>query len=434
MDLLDLTASQAAPLLQSGALGAEEFARACLDRVATRDPLVRTWTSLSADHVLAQARELDRAGPGSGGPLHGLPVGVKDVILTHDLPTQYNSALYRGFHPRIDAACVALLRAAGAVVMGKTDTVEFAATGRRALTRNPHDLGRTPGGSSSGSAAAVADRQVPLALGTQTGGSMIRPASFCGAHAFKPTWGLASNEGCKRFSPTLDTLGWFGRSVDDLSLLLDVLAPPPVVAEPVSTEPGRLRIALCRTPMWERTEAPTRDAFEAAATMLRAAGAELVEIDFPSAMDDLPALQLRVMYGEARPTFWSEHRRFPGRLEASLQAQVDDGHDIPPAALRDALDRAALARIAFDRLAEPFDAVLTPSVPGVAPVGLANTGDLVFCGLWTLLHVPCVNLPGWQDGAGLPVGLTLTGPRYADRRVLGAAAAIERLLHASDSR
>ena len=419
---LAATAMRAA--LHAGTLSAEALARSCLDRVALRDTELRAWTAIDPDAVLARARELDRLDAAARGPLHGLPVGIKDVILTHDLPTQYNSPLHQGFHPRIDASCVRLLRQAGAMIFGKTDTVEFAATGRKALTRNPHGMAHTPGGSSSGSAAAVADGHVPLALGTQTGGSMMRPASFCGVWAFKPTWGLVSTEGCKSYAPTLDTLGWFARSAADLGLLLDVFDPEPAATAPPSPLAG-LRIATCRTPMWARADPSTQRAFEAAAQALRAAGAGVEDLALPVGFERLPALQLLLMHAEGRASLLCEYRDHPEVLEASLRDQVLNRSGTTRVQLRDAYDEAAARRTEFDGLAQGFDAILVPSAVGEAPIGLAATGDLVFNGLWTLLHVPCINVPLWQGSQGLPVGLTLLAPRYADRQALAVAQAIE---------
>jgi Asp-tRNA(Asn)/Glu-tRNA(Gln) amidotransferase A subunit family amidase len=409
--------------LRSGALSAQTLAQACLQRVAQRDADVRAWTTLRPDLVLAQAAAADhrRAQGLPLGPLHGLPVGVKDVIATADLPTQHNSPLHQGEQPGVDAACVSLLRAAGAVIFGKTDTVEFAATGRRAATRNPHDLARTPGGSSSGSAAAVADRHVPLALGTQTGGSTIRPASFCGIWAIKPTWGLVSTEGCKRYAPTLDTLGWMAQSAADLRLLLDVFDAEPAPAAAMPFALGGARIAVCHTPMWARADPATQQALLDAQAMLQQAGAQVEELPLPPAFAALPALQLLVMRAEGGVSFLNEYRLHGDALEASLRDQVLQTDGSTRAQLCAAYDAAAACRTQFDALAAGFDAVLTPSTPGVAPLGLQNTGDLVFNGLWTLLHVPCVNVPGWTGEHGLPVGLTLTGPRFADRQVLAVA-------------
>jgi Asp-tRNA(Asn)/Glu-tRNA(Gln) amidotransferase A subunit family amidase len=418
-DPTDLTAAEAAAQLHSGALTAEWLARACLERVATRDADVRAWTFIDPAGVIARARELDKRQ--ARGPLHGLPVGVKDVILTHDMPTQHNSPLYQGHHPKLDAACVSLLRSAGAIVLGKTDTVEFASTGRRALTRNPRNLAYGPGGSSSGSAAAVADRHVPLALGTQTAGSVVRPASFCGVWGMKPTWGLVSREGAKTNAYSLDTIGWFGRSAADLALIYDVYDPEPGKIEPLGL--ASARVAVCRTPVWDQASPETRAALEDGAAALRSAGATVIDWELPASFRDLPQLQILVMRAEARSAFLADARAHPGQLEDSLQAQVDNAFGYTRADLLHAYNTAAACRAEFDRLAAGFDAILAPSAPGIAPEGLASVGDPTFNGLWTLLHVPTVNVPGFSGPHGLPVGLTVTGPRFADRKVLAAAQA-----------
>src|ERR1700676_4702177 len=221
-DLSRLTAATISAKLLDGEITGEQLARACLARIAARQADVRAWSYVDPDVVIRQARELDKLP--SRGTLHGIPFGIKDIYNTADMPTQHNSPIYTGHRPNIDAATVGTLRAAGALILGKTDTMEFASTGRLAATRNPHNLERTPGGSSSGSAAAVADFHVPLAFGTQTGGSLIRPASYCGVYDLKPTWNAVSAEGITLISTTLDTAGWYGRSVADLALVADAFA------------------------------------------------------------------------------------------------------------------------------------------------------------------------------------------------------------------
>jgi Asp-tRNA(Asn)/Glu-tRNA(Gln) amidotransferase A subunit family amidase len=415
-----LTASEASALIRAGQISVEDLARSCLERVAERDAEIRAWTYLDPEAVIQQARELDKRA--EKGPLHGIPIGVKDMIDTKDMPTQHNSPIYRGHRPGVDASCVATLRAAGALIFGKTETVEFAAGGRKALTRNPFDYRRTPGGSSSGSAASVADCHVPLALGTQTGGSTIRPASFCGVFAMKPSWGVVNREGLKIYSVTLDTLGWYGRSVADLALLCDVFAiEDDEVPTPFSL-PGA-RIALCRSPVWEHAEPASRDALAAAAGMLRSAGAEIVELELPRSFDKIAAAQETVMRGEGKAAFLSEYRANFALLHDEFRAKVENRDKITRAMLRDAYDLAARCRVEFDAIASLYDAVLTPSAKGEAPVGLHATGDAIFNRVWTLLHVPCVNVPGFKGPNGLPVGVTLTSPRFTDRRLLRVAEA-----------
>lgn len=414
----ELGAAEAATMIRAGTLTAERLARACLDRIDARDPDIRAWTYVDRDHVLRQARELDRGS--HRGPLHGIPIGVKDMIDTADMPTQHNSPIYAGHRPGQDAAAVATLRAAGAIILGKTDTTEFAAAGRQSWTRNPHDVARTPGGSSAGSAAAVADHQVPLALGTQTGGSTIRPASFCGIFALKPTWGAVSREGVKLYSATLDTLTWFARAIPDLDLMCDVFDIRDDA--PAATPPlAGLRIAVCRTPAWPEAEPGTPEALDAAAERLAQAGATVTPLDLPPEFDALGDMQRIVMYGEGRSSFLSLARTHPHLLHDEFFHRVENRDGITHAQLTGAYDHAARCRTLFDGLAARYDAVLTPSAKGEAPPG-RHPGDAVFNRMWTLLHVPCVNVPGHFGPNGMPVGVTLTAPRYHDRALLRVAA------------
>ena len=418
--LFNLAASDALTMLRSGSLSVEDYASACLARIAARDHEVHAWAFLDPDLVIAEARLLDQRTV--RGPLHGLPVGIKDIILTRDMPTRYNSSIYRDALPAHDAACVALLRGAGALILGKTETVEFAATGSPPPTANPHDLRRTPGGSSSGSATCVADGHVPLALGTQTGGSMIRPASFCGVFAMKPTWGLVSRDGVKAFAPTLDTIGWFARTAQDLALLYNVFDPEP--ADIAAFQVAGARIAVCRSPFWDQAEPATQAAFMEGARRLRDAGAYVVDLELPDAFAALGKVQGQIMRAEGRSSFLSEYRQAADRLHPSIRAIVENREGLSRQELRAAYDQAAEARAAFDLIAPGFDAVFTPSVPGEAPVGLAHTGAMTFNAMWTLLHVPCIHVPGFSGPSGMPVGLTLTCGRYDDRKLLGVAAAV----------
>ena len=426
-DLTHLTATDARARIEAGCLTASALTAACLDRIAMREPDIHAWAHI-ADGPARRAAEALDDGP-TGGSLHGLPIGIKDVIQTRDVPTRHNSALYDDPDPTPDAPCVTLLRQAGAVILGKTETVEFAATGRVAPTRNPVDLRCTPGGSSSGSAAAVADFHVPLALGTQTGGSIIRPAAYCGVYGVKPTWGLVSREGAKTFAPSLDTIGWFARSAEDLGLLYNVLDPEPADGVDVLS-PGAARIAVCRTAVWDQAEAATREALDEAIRRLKAAGAEVVELTLPPMFDDALAIQGVIMKGEARASFLADQRLYGGALHPNLAGYVANADGISRTDLREAYDRAAAMRLAFDEIGAPFDAVLTPSVTGEAPEGLASTGSYAFNALWSLIHAPCVNVPGLTGSNGRPVGLTVAGPRFADRRVLAAAAMLGALIGA----
>ncbi|WP_083656119.1 amidase [Mongoliimonas terrestris] len=421
-----LTASAASARLAAGTLTSEALTRACLERIAARDGDLKAFAYLDPDRAIRIARELDKEPRRS--PLHGVPVAVKDMIDTADMPTAYNSPLFDGHRPSLDAACVAVLRAAGAVLIGKTETTEFAAAGRDAPTGNPHDLSRTSGGSSAGSAAAVGDAQVPLALGTQTGGSTIRPASFCGAYALKPSWSTVSREGAKFYSVSLDTVGWYARSVADLDLMADLFGLPGDPA-PVAG-PAGLRIAVCRSPEWESTEAPSRDALMDAAARLRDAGAVVDELTLPPRFDGLTAAHKVILHSEGRTAFLPLARTFGDRLHDDFRSRVENREGFSADDLIAAYDLAALCRVAFDGIARSYDAVLTPSAPGEAPVG-RRPGNPVMNQIWTLLHVPCVNVPAFTGPNRMPVGVTLAGPRLSDRRLLAVAAALAPVLDRS---
>lgn len=415
--------------VRQGRTTVETWVRTCLDRIGERETDVRAWAHIYPEAALEQARRLDAETP--RGLLHGLPIGVKDVILTADLPTSYNSPIYADFNPKCDAACVKLLRAAGALILGKTETVEFAAAVRLAQTHNPLDLRRTPGGSSSGSAAAVADGHVPVALGTQTGGSLIRPASFCGVAAFKPTWSRISRDGIKMYSASLDTLGWFARSVADLALVYAALVPDPLPLPLPARGPLGLRVAICETPFADRAQDYTRIGLRRAAGALTAAGVAVDRLILPQEFDDVDKCHRTIMRAEGRPAFLPEYVADHELLNDQFRELVRNVDAYSDADLCAAYDHAARLRRIFDDMASGYDAVLTYSAPGEAPLGLHNNGSADFNSLWTLLHAPCVNVPAFDGPDGMPVGLTVTGPRFADIDVLRAADTIHRVLAAA---
>ncbi len=423
----DLTASDSSRAMCEGLLSSEALVRSCLDRINERDAEVKAFSYLDAGHALRQARERDKEP--SRGPLHGIPIAIKDMIDTADQPTQFNSPIYFGHRPARDAACVRTLRALGAVILGKTDTHEFAAAGRMPATRNPHDLRCTAGGSSSGSAAAVADRMVPLALGTQTGGSTIRPASFCGIFGLKPTFGEVSFEGAKPFAPSLDTLGWMARSVADLALLAEAFGVLTDGWQPCESVRG-LRLGLCRTPMWPEAEPSSQDAVERAAATLARAGAMVSEIVLPESFARMNEHHDIVMQGEGRAAFRDLYLAEPVRLHDEFRAKVENRLGISGRRLAEARDAIAANRPVFDGLAKNFDAVLTPAAPGEAPQSLETTGLATFSRMWTALHVPCVAVPFAHGPRGLPVGVQLVGARYADRALLEVADPVARCLGA----
>lgn len=411
-----LDAWQAAALLARRELQAVDLVRACLDRIAEREPQVQAFVQLNADAALAQARQLD-AGP-LRGVLHGLPFGVKDVFDTFDLPAAYGSPIYAGQQPRADAAAVALCREAGALMLGKTVTTELANMYPGA-TRNPHNPAHTPGGSSSGSAAAVADGMLPLALGTQTAGSVIRPAAFCGVVGYKPSHNRVPKAGVKSLSETLDTLGGFGRSVRDAALLGSVLIGDPRLADPAAfAQPVAPRIGFCRTPDWALADSDTQQAWAQAEAALAGHGAPL---ELPAGLSGLVALQKAVQAFETARSLSHERLRHPGQLSAPLNALIADGLAISGEAHAQNLLATAGARQQVQALFSQHDVLLAPSSIGEAPGGLENTGDPLFCRGWTLLGLPCVHLPFARGRNGLPVGLQLVGAYGDDYRLLAAA-------------
>lgn len=406
--------------MQRGDLTSEAYVSACLARIRSREPQVQAWAAVDEAQALEQARARDREPRRSA--LHGIPVGFKDVIRTADLPTAFNSPIYEGFRPNEDAHSVAVLRAMGAVVLGKTQTLEFACGGRFPPTHNPWDLARTPGGSSSGSGAAVADGMVPLALGTQTGGSTIRPASFCGVFGMKPTWGRIPFDGTKSFAPHLDTIGLYGRSIDDLRLLAEAFAlfdhPEPQVA----TDAAKLRLGVCRTPYWNEAEPAAQAAFDALLADLAKRGIALKDVELPDRFASINTWQDDVMQDGGRSAFWPEMLTRPALLHDEFKAKLNNHLGLTPARMRRALDAIAECRMAFEASLDGIDAVLSLSAPGIAPLGLQSQGMATFNRLWTAMQVPCVSVPALRGQNGLPIGLQLIHRRYEDHRLLDAVA------------
>lgn len=414
--LHELGAAQAAALLQRRELKAEDLVRACLERVAARNDDLQAFTHVDAVSALAQARALD-AGP-VRGPLHGLPLGVKDLFDTTDLPTAYGSAVYAHHRPAADAASVALCREAGAVVLGKTVTTEFAYF-TPGPTVNPHNALHTPGGSSSGSAAAVADHLVPLALGTQTAGSIIRPAAYCGVVGYKPSVGRVVSAGVKSLSPTLDVIGGFGRSVEDAALLGAVLTGDLRLME--HHVHGTLRIGLFPSPSWPEADADTQKAWDQATQALAKNSDHCQDQALTQDFGELIQLQKDVMSYEMARSLSFERLRHREALSPALQTLLDTGMAISGAQHAAHLQRTADWRLRIDALFERHDVLLTPSTTGAAPEGLAATGDPLFCRSWSLLGLPAVHLPLLRNAKGLPVGLQLVGRMGEDHKLLAAA-------------
>jgi Asp-tRNA(Asn)/Glu-tRNA(Gln) amidotransferase A subunit family amidase len=423
-DLCRLSASELAAGLRRRELKAIDVTEACLARIAEREPVLHAWACFDADYAGRQARDLD-AGP-IRGPLHGLPIGVKDIFDTAELPTEYGSPIYRGHRPAGDAACVALARAAGAVVLGKTASTEFAVYSSTA-TVNPHNAVHTPGGSSSGSAAAVADAMAPLAFGTQTAGSIIRPASFCGIVGYKPTHGTIGRAGVKLLAESLDTVGVFARSATDAALFVGALTARDDLLE-LPDMSGPLRIGLCRTHEWSHLEADAAAALEESARRLAASGAVLRSVDLPDDFAELGDAHTAIFGYEAARNLAHERRLYEEQLTPRLRKELEAGEGVT-APRYDAAQR--LARDCRRRLPSVMadcDVLIAPSATGEAPKGLESTGGPVMNRVWTLLQVPCVNVPCGQGSRGLPLGLQVIGRCGDDARTLAAATRIgERL-------
>lgn len=423
-ELYKLDATTLSQRVRTGMVRVTDIAESLIDRIAEREPQVKAYAFFDPDLVRDRARLLDEVP--RKGPLHGVPIAVKDVINTYDMPTAHNTARYAASRPCIDAACVDTLRAAGALIVGKTVTTEFAATLRGGATRNPRQLEHTPGGSSSGSAAAAADGMATLALGTQTGGSTIRPASYCGVYGWKPTWNSISREGLKMSSATLDTVGLYARSAADLMLLADVFAIEELES-PLPSALDGVRVAVCRTPVWSRAEPATIATIERAVAGLQARGAVVTELLLPTEFETLHQSHRIISRREGRSAFLNEYRTTPD-LHDEFKATVENRAGTSVAEIRAAYRHADACRAVWDDLAAPFDAVLTPSAPGEAPRGHDVTGDASFNSMWTLLQVPVVNVPGALGPSGLPVGLSLTARRYEDRKVIGLSALLGQVL------
>lgn len=419
-----LTATAAARQIAAGALTSEALVASCLDRIAAREPTVNAWAYLDPDAVLTAARARDAVSP--TGPLHGVPVAIKDVIETSDMPTGMGSPIYDGLRTDRDAACVALLRDAGAVILGKTVTTEFAAI-TPGKTSNPHNPAHSPGGSSSGSAAAVGDFMAPLAIGTQTVGSVIRPASYCGAVGFKPSFGAFELEGVKGQAPSVDTLGAMARSVKDIALISGVLAGSPGAFDfPALGRPPRL--GFCKSPHWPGAHDDCVAAMERGCELLRGAGAEIVEIDLPDMFDDVLDAHWLILRYEIARVLAPERRDHFNSLSAALQGLLQAGMEIPFEDWRQALALAAQCRAEIQPVFHGIDALITPAASGEAPEGLNAQSDLLFQRLWTVLHLPCLTLPGLTGINGLPIGLQVVGPHFGEVPLFSVADWIENAL------
>ena len=420
-------------MIRDGVITSVELVQACLACVREVDGQIQAWAFLDPEHALAQARAADeyRMSGQPTGALHGVPVGIKDIIDTADMPTENGSVLHAGRTPSRDASVVSLLRAAGAIVMGKTVTTEFA-TRTPGKTRNPHNPAHTPGGSSSGSAAAVAAGMVPLALGSQTTGSTIRPASYCGVFGFKPTHGLVPRHGMFQLSRTLDHVGLFARSLEDIALLLGELAAHDE-RDPDSRPRARVpyrdvaaqeppltpMFAFLKTPLWDRVDPDAREAFEELVDHL---GGRVEEIELVVSIDEVLEWQRAIGGAEMAISLRREWDNGRDKLSPALRSRIEHGRAVRAVDYLGA--RASIPELAAsltELFEQRYDAILTPAAFGTAPAGLESTGDPAFCALWTLCGMPALNVPLMQGANGLPLGVQLVGARHRDAQLLRTA-------------
>ncbi len=421
----ELSAHEALAEMEAGTLTSEALVEACLERIAEREPTVGAWQFIDPDRARAQARAAD--GRPSGGELNGIPVAVKDLFDTFDMPTTYGSPIYENHQPAADASSVAITRAAGGVIMGKTVTTEFAYF-QPGKTANPHDPERTPGGSSSGSAAAVADFMTPLALGSQTVGSTIRPASYCGVVGYKPSFGLIDRTGVRPLADTFDTVGLFARDVADVALFAAVLSRRPNLCP--DDGPGNApKIGLCRTAEWPAAEPEMQTALETSGRLAAEAGAKVRDVTLPEVFAEVGEAQGTSVDFQAANAAAHDLAYNRDRISDLFLVRTDAGRACTAEEFDRALSVLSNARAAFEIAMEGFDVLLMPSAPGEAPQGLESTGNPVFNRLGTALRVPCLNVPGLKGASGMPVGMQLIGRRNDDQRVLAAGDWLFRILN-----
>lgn len=431
-NLATLSATEVAPQIASGAISSEDYMRACLARIEEVEPEIQAFANLVPGYALEQARNRDqlRLQGKPLGPLHGIPVAIKDIIDTDDYPTEFGSPLYAGRRAGNDAAIVSKLRAAGAVIIGKTVTTEFAYF-HPGKTRNPHDTDRTPGGSSSGSAAAVAAGMVPLAIGTQTNGSIIRPASFCGVYGAKPSKGLVPRTGILPMSATVDTAGPFARSLSDIALILKVIAGydsgdpdtrpsvvpdfPKFAQEDFPVEP---RFAFIRTPVWDKADAEAQRAFEELANKL---GDACIQVQLPPEYADAWNVHRTIMIAEMAHNLGDIVDRGGDAVSDILRRLVNDGRTVTAVQYQRALEEARELSEALASYFQHCNAIITPATTGVAPKGIHATGNPVFCTLWTLSGLPSLSLPLLSGEDDLPIGVQLVGAPNDDARLMRTA-------------
>ena len=429
MTLTELSATDAIRKIRDGEITSEELVQACLDRIEQVNGEIEAWAHLKPDHALDQARTLDaqRAEGGPVGPLHGIPVGIKDIFDTEGLPTENGTVLDSGRQPMQNCKVVSLLMEAGAVIMGKTVSTELAVFGP-GKTKNPHNPEHTPGGSSSGSAAAVAAYMVPLAIGTQTNGSMIRPASFCGVVGFKPTHGLIPRTGALALSANLDTVGTFTRSIEDAALVTETLvahdsgdthtrarAHPPLSKVAAEEPPITPNVAFAKTAVWDQADPETQEAF---AELLEHLGDDCDELPLSEPFDHAVKMHGDIMNADLAKNLAAYFERGRDKLTSRLCEMIEMGQKVSAVDYNTAVDGREVLNSGLNDVFDHYDIIITPATPGEAPAGLDSTGNPVFNSLWTFCGTPSITLPLMEGPSGLPLGVQVVGPRGDDARLL----------------
>lgn len=422
-ELNRLTASEMAEKLARGEATSVALVEACLARISEREPVLHAWAHVDRALSLAQARARDAEARRS--PLHGVPIGIKDIFDTYDMPTAYGSKIFKSYRPTADTGVVALLRAAGLIIIGKCATTEFASPIPVGVG-NPRDLSRSPGVSSSGSAAAVADDMTPLSVGSQTGGSTILPAAFCGVFGFKASLTGIDRGGIRHLRPSLDTIGLFARDIDDIALLDNVLTgcahaePPKQVSD--------LRVGICRTFNWHHAQPEAVAALDSATRSLSGAGARIVDAELPPIFADIEKEFQVISSVEAVRTMADEVREHLAAMNAWLQDSVRAGKSFDQARYDQAQLRANTCRSALREIFDRCDVILTPSACGEATSDLTGVSNSAFNRIWTLMHGPCVTIPAYTGPHGMPVGIQVVGPVGSDARIIAASKRIAEVI------